>query len=71
MCENFDKDYDDDYEEDENLDDDYEEDENLDDDCEMEKRKLYDEEDDDIIFFFSPEYGYAEDEEDCDEDNNL
>ena len=27
--------------------------------------------DDDIIFFFSPEYGYAEDEEDCDEDNNL
>ena len=60
MCENFDKDYDDDYEEDENLDD----------DCEMEKRKLYDE-DDDIIFFFSPEYGYAEDEEDCDEDNNL
>ena len=49
---------------------DYEEDENLDDDCEMEKRKLYDE-DDDIIFFFSPEYGYAEDEEDCDVDNNL
>lgn len=41
MCEHFDKDYDDDYEEDENLDD----------DCEMEKRKLYDEEDDDIIFF--------------------
>ena len=31
----------------------------------------YDEEDDDIIFFFSPEYGYAKDEEDCDEDNNL
>ena len=62
MCEHFDKDYDDDYEEDENLDD----------DCEMEKRKLYDdEEDEDIIFFFSPEYGYAEDEEDCDEDNNL
>ena len=62
MCEHFDKDYDDDYEEDENLDD----------DCEMEKRKLYDdEEDDDIILFFSPEYGYAEDEEDCDEDNNL
>lgn len=57
MCEHFDKDYDDNYEEDENLDD----------DCEMEKRKLYD----DIIFFFSPEYGYAEDEEDCDEDNNL
>ena len=22
-------------------------------------------------FFFSPEYGYAKDEEDCDEDNNL
>lgn len=41
MCEHFDKDYDDDYEEDENLDD----------DCEMEKRKLYDEEDDDIINF--------------------
>ena len=62
MCERFDKDYVDDYEEDENLDD----------DCEMEKRKLYDDdEDDDIIFFFSPEYGYAEDEEDCDEDNNL
>ena len=31
MCEHFDKDYDDNYEEDENLDD----------DCEMEKRKLY------------------------------
>lgn len=41
---------------DKDYDDDYEEDENL---------------DDDIIFFFSPEYGYAEDEEDCDEDNNL
>ena len=46
-------------------------DKDYDDDCEMEKRKLYDEEDDAIIFFFSPEYGYAEDEEDCDEDNNL
>ena len=41
MCEHFDKDYDDDYEEDENLDD----------DCEIEKRKLYAEEDDDIIVF--------------------
>ena len=26
---------------------------------------------DDIIFFYDPDYGYAENEEDCDEDNNL
>lgn len=26
---------------------------------------------DDIIFFFDPEYGYAENEEDCNEDNDL
>lgn len=54
MCEHLDRDYEEDYED-------------LADDCEMEKRKLY--EDDDIIFFFSSEYGYAE--EDCNEDNNL
>lgn len=48
MCEHLDRDYDD-----------------LADDCEMEKRKLYEDDDisDDIIFFFSSEYGYAEDEE--------
>ena len=60
MCEHFDRDYDEDYED-------------LADDCEKEKRKIYDEEDDDdIIFFFSPEYGYgyAEDEEDCNDENN-
>lgn len=58
MCEHLDRDYEEDYED-------------LADDCEMEKRKLYEDDDisDDIIFFFSPDYGYAE--EDCNEDNNL
>lgn len=37
----------------------------------MEKRKLYDEEDDDIIIFLFTRIRLCEDEEDCDEDNNL
>ncbi len=59
MCEHFDKDYDDDYEEDENLDD----------DCG--KRKLYDEEDDDIIFLFTRIRLCKKTRRIVDEDNNL
>lgn len=45
----------------------------LDDDENETEKHLNDEDDgnDDIIFFFDPEYGYAENEEDCNEDNDL
>ena len=45
----------------------------LDDDENETEKHLNDEDDgnDDIIFFFDPEYGYTEDEEDCNEDNDL
>ena len=45
----------------------------LDDDENETEQHLNDEDDgnDDIIFFFDPEYGYTEDEEDCNEDNDL
>ena len=45
----------------------------LDDDENETEKHLNDEDDgnDDIIFFFDPEYGYTEDGEDCNEDNDL
>ena len=45
----------------------------LDDDENETEKHLNDEDDgnDDIIFFFDTEYGYTEDEEDCNEDNDL
>lgn len=45
----------------------------LDDDENEAGKHLNDEDDgnDDIIFFFDTEYGYTEDEEDCNEDNDL